>query len=58
MSKSRNTKWYDRFETEDYSYNKTKKNKPKDERRKQKKMKNALREKNLGYFEQDEEHYE
>lgn len=57
MSKSRSTKWYDRFEN-DYDYEYGKKKNRRDERRNKKKMKNALREKNLSYFDQDEEQYE
>lgn len=51
MSKSRNRKWYE-YDDED-SYDKKKSRK--DERRNQKKMKNAMKARNLDYFEQEED---
>lgn len=52
MSKSKTRKWYEKFDADDdYDAKRGKK----DSRRKQKKMKNALRERNLSYFEKDED---
>ena len=55
MGKSYNRKWYDKFDN-DYDDNYVRKNK-KDHRRKQKKIKNALKEKNLSYFDQEEDQH-
>ena len=54
MGKSYNKKWYDKFDGDDYDDHNKRKGK-KDQRRKQKKMKNAIKERNLSYFEQDDE---
>lgn len=51
MSKSRNRKWYEQ-EDEDAE---VKKNKRMAERRKEKRLKNALKQRDFSYFEQQDE---
>lgn len=53
MSKSRNRKWYE-FDDEYNDYNKKKKSR-KDERRNQKKMKNAMKSRNLDSYDYEED---
>lgn len=55
MSKSKTRKWYDKFDNDydDYDEKRSKK----DHRRKQRKLKNALRDRDMNYFEQEEDNY-
>lgn len=54
MSKSKTRKWYEKF---DNDYDDNDKRSKKDHRRKQRKLKDAMKQRDLSYFEQDEENY-